>query len=497
MGTNDKLIEIKNVTKRFKLFTDKAYTLKEKVIHRKRRRYQEREVLHNINLSVYRGESVGLIGENGSGKSTLLKMMTGILYPEAGTIDIKGRVSSLLELGAGFHPDLSGRENVYINSAIFGLSRKETDERFQDILDFSELHEYISNPVRTYSSGMYARLAFSVAINVDAEVLLIDEILAVGDENFKDKCYKKLDQLKKSGVTIVLVSHELKTVEKFCNRAVWLNNGRIAKDGDRFLVTDAYKAYMKDKQANSFDNGKDFDQDDVHYAYHYILQRAPGSDQVVNDCCNAFHDLNEMVEAILDSEEYSIKAESLGFSGKDKEDVKREFESYRYHERHKQEEEATREKGEPPDISDEGEKRLRFGNGKVTITGLTFTDSNDPDMETLTSGRDVSACIHYKVNEEVPRYVFGIDFYTLDNVHCFSAGMRQDGCIVDNLQKTGTVYCKLKNMNLAAGEYKVSVYVEDHTYAPLDYIRNYRTFYVTSESDTSGLVQLAHDWTAE
>ena len=178
---NDVVISVKNITKSFRLYQDRSVTLKERALFSKRNQYKVHEVLKGISFSVKRGEAIALIGKNGCGKSTTLKMLSRIMYPDSGTIEMKGRVSALIELGAGFHPDMTGRENIYINAAIFGLSRKEIDERLQDIIDFSELGEYIDSPVRTYSSGMYMRLAFSVAINVDADVLLIDEILAVGD----------------------------------------------------------------------------------------------------------------------------------------------------------------------------------------------------------------------------------------------------------------------------------------------------------------------------
>ena len=172
--------------------------------------YGGKEILKDINLTIKKGEVVGLIGINGSGKSTLLKLMTKIIYPDKGTIKTHGKLTSLLELGAGFHPDFSGRENIYFNASIFGLTKAEIDQRVEKVIEFSELGEFIDNPVRTYSSGMYMRLAFSVAINVDADILLIDEILSVGDEHFQTKCFDKLHELKAQGKTIVFVTHSLR-----------------------------------------------------------------------------------------------------------------------------------------------------------------------------------------------------------------------------------------------------------------------------------------------
>jgi len=241
-------IEVKNVTKKFKIYQDKGKMLKEKAINWKRNRYAERWVLKGISFSVKKGEAIGLIGHNGCGKSTTLKLLTRIMYPDSGSIEISGRVSSLLELGAGFHPDLSGRENIYINASIFGMSRKEIDNRIDDIIEFSELREYIDNPVRTYSSGMYMRLAFSVAINVDAEVLLIDEILAVGDVNFQSKCINRLMEIKHQGTTIVLVSHSTAQIEQICNRSIWIQDGLIVADGDAHTVDDEYLKFMGEQR---------------------------------------------------------------------------------------------------------------------------------------------------------------------------------------------------------------------------------------------------------
>ena len=240
MRKNDFAIKIENMTKTFKLFYDKPNILKERLVFWNKKKVDKRTVLDNINLEIKKGDTVALIGTNGSGKSTLLKLMTKIIYPTSGKITVNGKLTSLLELGAGFHPDFTGRENIYFNASIFGLTAAEIDKRIDTIIEFSELGDYIDSPVRTYSSGMYMRLAFSIAINVDAEILLIDEILAVGDQHFQDKCYTKLEQLKKEKKTIVIVSHSLPSVKKLCDRSVWIYNGKIKMDGETSKVIDEY-----------------------------------------------------------------------------------------------------------------------------------------------------------------------------------------------------------------------------------------------------------------
>ena len=238
----DYAIKVENVYKHFKLVYNKPNTLKERLVFWNKSKTDYHEVLNNINLTIKKGETVALIGVNGSGKSTLLKLMTKIIYPTRGKILTNGKLTSLLELGAGFHPDFTGRENIYFNASIFGLTAAEIDARVQDIIDFSELGEFIDSPVRTYSSGMYMRLAFSVAINVDAEILLIDEILAVGDQHFQDKCFAKLNELKNSGKTIVIVSHSLGSIKDLCDRAVWIYEGKVREDGN---TADVIENYLK------------------------------------------------------------------------------------------------------------------------------------------------------------------------------------------------------------------------------------------------------------
>lgn len=239
---NDRVdrIIVNNVSKIFYVFMDKANSLKEKMLFWKRNKRETREVLKDVSLTIKNGEAVALIGVNGSGKSTLLKLMTKIIYPTKGEIITNGKLTSLLELGAGFHPDFSGRENIYFNASIFGLTKKQIDARLEEIIEFSELRDFIDNPVRTYSSGMFMRLAFAVAINVDADILLVDEILSVGDQHFQEKCLNKMKELKAQGKTMVFVTHSLGSARELCDRAVWLNKGRIQLDGDVNEVIDEY-----------------------------------------------------------------------------------------------------------------------------------------------------------------------------------------------------------------------------------------------------------------
>ena len=244
--TNEMItIDVQHVYKDFRIYKDKSHTFKDRVLFHKRNSYVLNHVLRDVSFQVEKGQAIGLIGHNGCGKSTTLKLLNKILYPDRGAITMRGRISSLIELGAGFHPDMTGRENIYINASIFGLKKREIDCRLENIIRFSELEEFIDNPVRTYSSGMYMRLAFAIAINVDADILLIDEILAVGDVNFQKKCFEKLQEIKKNGTTIVIVSHSMDQVRDICDRVIWLDNGIIKEYDDANIVCQKYLLEMR------------------------------------------------------------------------------------------------------------------------------------------------------------------------------------------------------------------------------------------------------------
>lgn len=237
-------IEVDHVTKTFKVHSEKVNSLKAAIAARGRNRYEEFYALRDVTFDVREGEMFGVIGHNGSGKSTLLKCMAGILRPNAGEVRVHQRMSALLELGAGFHPELSGRDNVFLNAAILGMSRREIAKRFDEIVEFSGLQAFIDAPVKTYSSGMYVRLAFAVAINVDPNLLIIDEILAVGDVTFQQRCLEKFVEFRNEGRTIVLVTHAMRTVKEMCDRAVWLSHGVITGEGDPGDLVDEYTEAM-------------------------------------------------------------------------------------------------------------------------------------------------------------------------------------------------------------------------------------------------------------
>lgn len=233
-------VVVDGVSKHFRLYHERNQSLKATILNRGRGRYEEFWALRDVSFEIEKGETFGLIGENGSGKSTLLKCLAQILRPDQGRIDVDGRMSALLELGAGFHPELSGRENIYLNASILGMTKKEVDARFDAIVDFAGLERFIDTPVKNYSSGMYVRLGFAVAVQAEPDVLMIDEVLAVGDEAFQRKCNERLSQLRNAGVTIVVVSHSLGTVRNICDRVAWLEHGDLRGVGDTAEIIDRY-----------------------------------------------------------------------------------------------------------------------------------------------------------------------------------------------------------------------------------------------------------------
>ena len=238
--SSEPVIKFDHVTKTFSFQNQKTFKEFLPALFMGEKTHNQFTALDNITFEIKKGETVGIIGPNGSGKSTILKLVAGVMSPNRGKVIVKGRVSPLIELGAGMHPELSGYENIYLNGAILGLKRKEIDKNIQSIIDFAEIKEFIHQPVKHYSSGMYMRLAFAIAIHVDPEILIVDEILAVGDTDFQAKCFRKMEEFKSQGVTIIFVSHALGQVESFCSRVIYLNHHEILFDGNPKLAIEKY-----------------------------------------------------------------------------------------------------------------------------------------------------------------------------------------------------------------------------------------------------------------
>ena len=237
-------IEIRNLSKMYKLYNKPSDRLRDSLGLSRKKRYKEHYALQNINFDIHEGECVGIIGTNGSGKSTILKIITGVLSPTEGTVTVNGRISALLELGAGFNPEYSGMENIYLNGTMLGFSEEEIDSRLDEILSFADIGDFVNQPVKTYSSGMFVRLAFAVAINIDPEILVVDEALSVGDVFFQSKCYHKFEEFKKQGKTILFVSHDLGSVSKYCDRVILLNQGEMLDEGTPKAMVDMYKQLL-------------------------------------------------------------------------------------------------------------------------------------------------------------------------------------------------------------------------------------------------------------
>lgn len=256
-------INIENITKTYNMYSKPSDRFKE-ALHPKRKTYHELfYALKNVTIQIEKGEMIGFIGENGSGKSTILKIITGVLTQTNGNIEIDGKISALLELGSGFNPEYSGYENIFLNGMVLGFTREEMEDKVEDIIKFADIGDHLYQPVKTYSSGMFVRLAFAVAINVDPDILIVDEALAVGDLEFQLKCMEKFTEIKNSGKTILFVSHDVNSVRRFCDRVFWLKNGEVVESGDTMEVTSNYENYLKKKSIKTVDRAKNFVEEEV------------------------------------------------------------------------------------------------------------------------------------------------------------------------------------------------------------------------------------------
>ena len=426
-------IRVSNLSKKFKVYYDKGRSLKEVILFRNRNKHEVRTVLDNVSFDIKKGEAVGLIGHNGCGKSTLLKLISGILYPDGGSVDIKGRVSSLLELGAGFHPDMSGRENIYINASIFGLTKEEIEARLQSIIDFSELAGFIDNPVRTYSSGMYMRLAFSVAINVDADVLLIDEILAVGDANFQAKCFSKLQEIKEKGTTIVIVSHSLSQIENICDRSIWINEGVIRADGTPLAVHSEYLEFMNEQRKAA--GGKDLDIPPEYVAY--MQERR----------------YKENLKLSMIPEQQAAVEANGG--------------------------------------------QYRWGSGEVKITSITASGPDGVGKRLFEVGTDVYFKVHYHVEKPIKDAVFGIGFFRNSGENLYGTNTRIDGKPNFDLNEDGEFTIIMRKIPLMPDQYTVSFSIEYGDGVPVDYWKDALKIDTYRQTPDVGGFFMEHDWEYE
>jgi ABC-type polysaccharide/polyol phosphate transport system ATPase subunit len=388
--------------------------------------------LKGVSFNVPAGRTYGIIGRNGSGKSTALKLVAGITKPTTGTVNVVGRISALIELGAGFHPEISGRENVFINGIMLGLTKREVTRRFDEIVEFAELQEFIDAPVKTYSSGMYMRLGFAVAIHVDPDVLLVDEVLAVGDEGFTHKCLDKFGEFKRRGRTILLVTHSLNLVERFCDEALWLDSGKVRGSGDPKRVVGAYLT----------DVGKS-EERELARAEAKSEQRADSQD------------------GRLQSPE--SKAQGLEPSGSVLEDMTR---------------------------VDEG----RWGSREVEITGVAFKSQEGETSHIFQSGDPMSIHLSVRAHQVIADFVFGIGIYSADGVNCYGTNTHLEEFTPQEVRGDGEVTFGIESLDLVEGTYKLDVAVHKRDGYPYDYHRLLYTFRVKSRSKEVGIYRPRHTW---
>lgn len=439
----DDVIEVNNIKKKFKVYFDKGNSLKEKVIFKNRNKYEERWVLKGISFSVKKGEAIGLIGKNGCGKSTTLKMLSRIMYPTEGTIEIKGRVSSLIELGAGFHPDMSGRENIFTNASIFGLTHDEIERRLDDIIHFSELEEYIDNPVRTYSSGMYMRLAFAVAINVDADVLLIDEILAVGDVSFQTKCFEKLKEIKAKGTTIVIVSHVMNQIEQICDRAIWLEEGLIREEGSPKEIGQKYLEVMEERRLAKIE--KD---------YKEHREKVENNENIVEEIQKSGKQLYQQEE--MPERDTQYDGELLVFAAS---------------------------------------SAVRKGNQKIRFVDVALYNSKGEETILFQPGEKVVISMKYKADLIGQKMNCVVGITREDGVYCFGTSAlagRSDEMIS---KEEGEIRLVFEENNLQPGKYLLDVGIQDLEENVYDYIYNVQEIRVHDKDSTQiGIVNMPKHW---
>jgi len=403
--------------------------------------------LQGVSFSVPAGRTYAVIGRNGSGKSTALKLVAGITKPTTGTVKVKGRISALIELGAGFHPEISGRENVFINGIMLGLSKRDIGRRFDEIVEFAEMQDFIDAPVKTYSSGMYMRLGFAVAIHVDPEVLLVDEVLAVGDAGFTHKCLDKFGEFKRRGKTILLVTHSLDLVERFCDEALWLDSGRVRGSGDPKRVVGAYLT----------DVGKSEERELARAEGREVERRAGPSVPASGE---------EVPADVGDANAGPASPAAARKGGQDP--------AYA--------EDMTRK--------DEG----RWGSREIEITGVTLKDAAGQASHIFQSGEPMSIHLSVRAHQPNSDFVFGIGVYNAEGVNCYGTNTDVENFTPEEIAGEGEVTFAIDALDLVEGTYKLDVAVHKRDGYPYDFHRLLYTFRVKSRIKEVGIYRPRHAW---
>jgi ABC-type polysaccharide/polyol phosphate transport system ATPase subunit len=428
-------IELTNVTKIYRRYGGKHFaTLKSALLQRSilrdLRPSETFPALTDVSFSVSKGSTVGVVGRNGSGKSTALKLVAGITKPTSGRVSVAGRISALIELGAGFHPEISGRENVFINGIMLGLTKREIQRRFDEIVDFAELREFIDAPVKTYSSGMYMRLGFAVAIHVDPDVLLVDEVLAVGDEGFTHKCLDKFGEFRRRGKTILLVTHSLGLVERFCDEAIWLDSGKKKAEGDPKRVIGAYVTDVE-RQEEQF---------------------------LASSDAKAKAEADRGLTPTGDS-----RARPLDPAG-----------------------------DAAANMFQAGEGR--WGSGAVQITDVTLMNADGQITHVYHTGESLTLRLRVHAERPVDDFVFGIGLFNSDGVCIYGTNTDLEEHQADSLSGDAEVTLTIDALDLVEGTYKLDVAVHKLDGAPYDYHRLLYTFRVKSRTKDIGIYRPAHRW---
>ena len=457
-------VELDGVAKEYRRYGPgrRAGTLKSALLGGRLRDLAPREILRavdGVSLRIPRGAAFGIVGRNGSGKSTLLKLMAGITRPTAGSVQVHGRVSALIELGAGFHPEISGRENVFINGVMLGLTRREIARRFEEIVEFAEMEDFIDAPVRTYSSGMYMRLGFAVAVHVDADVLLVDEVLAVGDERFSLKCLDKFAEYKRRGKTTVLVTHGLDVVERFCDEALWLDAGRVRTSGDPRRVLHAYRGDVETEEE------------------HELAAADEKARQAVEAEAVAGGHQDEPLDTPAPAEPAPAEAKAAEPPEAPAED----------------EPEAEPPPGDEPEDMFKAASG-RWGDGPVRIDEVRLEGESGP-AHLFQSGARLAIRMRVTAPEEVTDFVFGISIFNAAGVCCYGTNTDIERYRPVALSGAGEVVFVIDSLDLVEGTYKLDVAAHRRDGVQYDYHRLLYTFRVKSQTRDAGIYRPAHSWT--